>query len=96
MKVIWSDRALRSLAQMHARVSDESSEKEANRLIDRLLKRGDQLEIFQALGRKVSHYDRTDIREIIEPPYRIIYRVRKANVEVIDVFHGARRPPWER
>ena len=31
MKVIWSDRALRSLAQMHARISDQSSEEEANR-----------------------------------------------------------------
>ena len=91
MKVIWSDRA-----QIHARISDQSSEEEANRFIDGLLQRGDQLESFQRLGRKVSHHNRTDIRELVEPPYRIVYRIRKSRVEVIDVFHGARRPPWER
>ena len=92
MKLVWSDRALKTLAAIHARVSTDS-EQQAHQVIDRLLKRGDQLAEFPLSGRVVERFNRPNIREIIESPYRIVYRVRKDTVEVIDVFHGARRPP---
>lgn len=94
MKVVWSDRALRSLAAIHAHISADS-EANAHRVIDRILRRGDQLSAFPLSGRTVLHSRRPNVRELIEEPYRIIYRVRKNNVDVIDVFHSARRPPWE-
>ena len=66
MKVVWSDRALRSLAT------------------------------FPFSGRLVERYKRPGIRELIESPYRIVYRVTGQQVQVIDVFHSAQLPPWER
>lgn len=42
----------------------------------------------------MTHPLRRNIRELIEEPYRITYRVSKNEVNVIDVFHSARRPPW--
>jgi plasmid stabilization system protein ParE len=36
------------------------------------------------------------IRELVETPYRILYRIRRETVEIIDVFHSAQLPPWER
>jgi toxin ParE1/3/4 len=95
MKVVWSDRSLRSLAGIHTYISGDSEAK-AHQTIDRILNRGDQLSAFPLSGRRVPHPHRKNLREIIEPPYRILYRVRKDEVEVIDVFHSARRPPWER
>jgi len=92
MKVVWSDRALRSLAAIHAHIAVDS-ETNAHRVIDRILKRGDQLSAFPLSGRILPHSRRPNIHELIEPPYRIIYRVRRNRVEVIDVFHSARRPP---
>ena len=94
MKVVWSDRALRSLAAIHSHISVDS-ETNAHRVIDRILKRGDQLSAFPLSGRRLPHSRRPNIRELIEQPYRIVYRVRRNEVEVIDVFHSARRPPWE-
>jgi len=38
MKVVWSDRALRSLAAIHAHIAVDS-ETNAHRVIDRILKR---------------------------------------------------------
>ncbi len=93
MKVIWSDRALRSLAAIHAHISADS-EANAHRVIDRILKRGDQLSTFPFSGRIVPHPRRKNVRELIEQPYRIVYRVGSDNVEVVDVLHSARRTQW--
>ncbi len=95
MRVVWSNRALRSLAAIHGHISTDSEEA-ANRTVDRILKRGDQLAAFPQLGRMVDRYERPGIREVVEAPYRIVYRVRGQAVEVIDVFHSAQLPPWER
>jgi plasmid stabilization system protein ParE len=95
MKVRWSDRALKTLADLHAWLAVES-EQSANDTVDRLLRRGDQLASFPNSGRIVSHYNRPDIRELVERPYRIIYRIRRSDVQIIDVFHSAQQPPWQR
>jgi len=86
VKVVWSDRALRSLADIHSHIAADS-EGAANLLVDGILKRGDRLGRFPRLGRKVDRYDDPEIRELIETPYRIVYRIRAESIEVIDVFH---------
>jgi toxin ParE1/3/4 len=95
MRVVWSDRALRSLADIHSHISTDS-EDAANRTVDRILKRGDHLAAFPRLGRTVDRYKRPGIREVVEAPYRIVYRIRSQAVQVIDVFHSTQLPPWER
>ena len=94
MKAVWSDRALRSLAAIHAHISVDS-ETTAHQVIDRILKRGDQLSAFPLSGRLVRNPRHANIRELIEEPYRIVYRVRRSDVQVIDVFHSKRRAPWD-
>jgi plasmid stabilization system protein ParE len=95
VNVVWSNRALRSLADIHSHIFTESEEA-ANRTVDGILKRGDQLGAFPRLGRVVDRYKRPGIRELVETPYRILYRVRRESVEIIDVFHSAQLPPWKR
>ena len=94
MTVVWSDRAVRSLATIHAYISAES-EATAHRVVDRILNRGDQLSSFPFSGRVVPNSRHSNIRELIEEPYRIVYRVRRSDVQVIDVFHSRRRAPWD-
>ena len=38
-------------------------------------------------GRKVPEYEADDIREIIEKPYRIIYRIKSEQIDVLAVVH---------
>lgn len=64
MKVVWSNRALKSLAVINAHISADS-EANAHRVIDRILKRGDQLSSFPLSGRMVPHPRRRNIRELI-------------------------------
>jgi plasmid stabilization system protein ParE len=58
MKVVWSDRALRSLAAIHEKISAASEEATAHRLVDRILRRGDQLAAFPLSGKLVERYKR--------------------------------------
>lgn len=53
MKVVWSDRALRSLADIHSHISADSRDA-AHRTVDAILKRGDRLDRFPRLGRIVN------------------------------------------
>lgn len=41
----------------------------------------------------VPGYGDIEIREVIESPYRIVYRVGSNRVDVLAVFHGARLLP---
>ena len=41
----------------------------------------------------MPEYDAEDIREIIEYPYRIIYRIKPDVIDVIAVLHSARLLP---
>jgi toxin ParE1/3/4 len=41
----------------------------------------------------VPEYGAPDIREVIERPYRIIYRIREDQIEVLAVVHSAQVLP---
>lgn len=38
-------------------------------------------------GRQIQEYARTDLREVLERPYRLIYRVTAERVEILTVMH---------
>jgi plasmid stabilization system protein ParE len=46
-------------------------------------------------GRKVPEYQTEDIRELIEKPYRIIYRIKANQIDVLAVIHGTHLLPEE-
>jgi plasmid stabilization system protein ParE len=41
----------------------------------------------------VPEYDAENVREVIDKPYRIIYRIKPDQVDVLAVIHGAQRLP---
>lgn len=65
-------------------------------MVDRITQRSVQIGLYPESGRAVPEFDAPDIREVIESPYRIIYRARSDRVDVLAVVHGARLlPPQE-
>jgi plasmid stabilization system protein ParE len=67
----------------------------AQRTIDRLTKRSEQIAAFPLSGRMVPEYEAPDIREVIERPYRIVYRIRSDQIDVLAVVHSAQLLPPE-
>jgi toxin ParE1/3/4 len=65
-------------------------------MVDRLLAAADQIAAFPKSGRVVPESNDPAIREVIRPPYRVVYRIVSADtVHVLTVHHSARQfaPP---
>ena len=92
MKVYWTDEALKHLDNIHRHIAEDSPVY-ARRMVDKITRRSQQIGGFPQSGRMVPEYQDIDIREVIEPPYRIVYRVTPNRVDVLAVFHGAQLLP---
>jgi len=63
--------------------------------VRRLVDRSRQLAIRPLTGRVVPEYQRSDLREILERPYRIIYTIleREQRIDIVTVLHYRQLPP---
>jgi plasmid stabilization system protein ParE len=52
-----------------------------------------RLNSFPESGRMVPERNTPEIREVIVPPYRVVYRLRGGVVEIATVFRGTRDFP---
>ena len=93
MTVYWTEAALGHLRGIYEFIALHSPVY-AQRVVDRLTRRSTQIGTFPNSGRLVPEFQRVDIREVIEGPYRLIYRVGPERVDVVAVVHGARQLPW--
>jgi toxin ParE1/3/4 len=60
-------------------------------LVAQLLQRIEQLERFPQSGRIVPEFQCSELRELIEPPFRIVYRLTSTNITVIRIWRGERQ-----
>ena len=88
MKVYWTDTALAHLHAIHLYIAQDSPAF-AQRTVDRLTRRSQQIAEFPFSGRRVPEYDIDPIREVIEGPYRVIYHIKADQIDVVAVIHGA-------
>jgi toxin ParE1/3/4 len=91
--ILWTDQAIADLAAIRAFI-EQNSPHYASVVVARLIRAVDRLKDFPQSGRVVPEFERRAVREIVEPPYRMIYRlVRENEIHVLTVHHGARRMP---
>ena len=94
MRVHWTKNAIEHLAGIFEYI-EINSPTYARRVVDRITRRSEQIAEQPLSGRKVPEYAAEDIREVIEKPYRIIYKIKPNQIDVIAVIHGARLLPDE-
>ena len=94
MRVHWTNTAIDHLLSIYEYVSHDS-DVYADRLMDRLTRRSQQISTFPRSGRSIPEYEAPDIREVIEGSYRIIYRIKKEQIDVLAVIHSAQQLPPE-
>jgi plasmid stabilization system protein ParE len=88
--VLWTHTALRHLSAIHDYIAQDSPHY-ARETVDRLTARSAQIGQFPQSGRAVPEYEAEDVREVLEDPYRILYRIRPERVDVLAVIHTARQ-----
>ncbi len=86
MKVHWTDRAKARLKLIHDHIAQDAPVV-ATQVVERLLRRSLQIGELPYSGREVPEYQRQDLREVLERPFRIIYHVRVERIDVITVMH---------
>jgi plasmid stabilization system protein ParE len=86
----WTEHAVTQLAALAEFISLDSPVY-AEQVVDRIVARLEQARRHPASGRMVLEFGREDVRELIEPPYRLVYRVRADAVEVLSILHGRQR-----
>ena len=94
MKVYWTRNAIKHLTNIYEYIA-LNSPTYARRMVDRITQRSEQISTQPFSGRKVPEYETEDIRELIEKPYRIIYRLKQDQIDVLAVIHGAQLLPEE-
>ncbi len=94
MKVHSTQNAVEHLVNIYEHIA-LNSPTYAKGMVDKITRRSEQIADHPLSGRKVPEYEVEDIRELIEKPYRIIYRIKSDQIDVLAVIHGARLLPEE-
>jgi plasmid stabilization system protein ParE len=89
--VSWTANAQNDLEAIYLFIA-RSAPAAAYVVIDRILGATNQLESFPQMGRRIPDSPQDDLRELIVGNYRIAYRSRGEEVEVLAVHHGSRNP----
>jgi len=89
MKVFWTETAVNHLSSIYNYIS-QNSPQYAQRLVERLTRRSEQIANFPFSGRIVPEFETEQIREVIEGSYGIIYYIKPDQIDVIAVLHAAR------
>jgi toxin ParE1/3/4 len=92
MKVYWTAEARARLLAIHTYIAEESP-MVARDVTARLLRRSQQLAVPPLLGRRLPEYPRADLRELLVRPFRIIYLVKAARIEIVTVKHYRQNLP---
>ena len=92
MRLVWTRPALGDVLQIRDYIATDSP-RYARLVAERLFGAVERLEAFPLSGRVVPELGEPTVREVIEAPYRIVYRVRPDVLEILTIVHSARRFP---
>lgn len=86
MNVFWTLDAKLRLREIEAYITKDSPNAARDTAI-RLIRRSRELEQPPLLGKRLPQYADADIRELLERPYRLIYRIQTDRIEILTVMH---------
>ena len=81
---------LEDLRSIHSYIAKDSKIY-ADKFVEKLINRVDQLESFPKSGRVVPEFESDTIRELIEGNYRIVYKINSDHIGVVRIHHSARQ-----
>lgn len=91
-RVRWTSQATGDLQAIREFIGRDSP-RYATLVVEQILAAVDILERFPLAGRTVPEYPHSDVRELVRPPYRIVYRVVGEGAHIVTVFRSSRLIP---
>lgn len=94
MKVRFSAESMARLQAIADYIRPDSP-KAADAMLGKLIDRAHRIADLPRAGRTVPEYRIDELREVLERPYRIIYRIRADEIEVVTIMHYRRLLPGD-
>jgi len=95
MRLRWSEEAVEDLVRIGRYIAEDDAVA-ARKLLSKLRGSVQRLKEYPLSGRVVPELGRSDVREVIEGSYRIVYRVEESGVVILVVFESHRLFPSSR
>ena len=86
MKIIWTELAVEKLEEFADYIAFDKPSS-ALKWVRGIQKSVNKLKNFSEIGRRVPEIKRSDIREIIEGNYRIIYKIGLDRISILTLRH---------
>jgi toxin ParE1/3/4 len=90
VKLVIAQSALSDLQDIKAYYLEQGVPKIGQQFVNAVLKKAQRLIEHPDSGRKVPEFDQDEIREIIYPPFRIVYMRHAAVVYLVRVWRSER------
>ena len=87
MRAVWSPLALERIEDI-VRVIAADRPGAAERWVRAVFARAAQLRAYPESGQMVPELNRSEVRQVLHPPYRLIYRIEAKRILVLTVRHG--------
>ncbi|WP_018882135.1 MULTISPECIES: type II toxin-antitoxin system RelE/ParE family toxin [unclassified Thioalkalivibrio] len=88
--ITFAESALRDLKQMQEWYSEQGVPEVGQRLVQEIFQRVQALNDHPDIGRVVPEFDQPFLRELVHPPFRIVYRRDPDRVRVVRVWRSER------
>ncbi|WP_017942541.1 MULTISPECIES: type II toxin-antitoxin system RelE/ParE family toxin [unclassified Thioalkalivibrio] len=88
--ITFAESALRDLEQMQEWYSEQGVPEVGQRLVQEIFQRVQALNDHPDIGRVVPEFDQPFLREVVHPPFRIVYRRDPGRVRIVRVWRSER------
>ncbi|WP_018939135.1 MULTISPECIES: type II toxin-antitoxin system RelE/ParE family toxin [unclassified Thioalkalivibrio] len=88
--ITFAESALRDLEQMQEWYSEQGVPEVGQRLVQEIFQRVQALNDHPDIGRVVPEFDQPFLRELVHPPFRIVYRRDPGRVRAVRVWRSER------
>lgn len=89
-EITFAESALRDLEEVRTWYMEQGVPEVGARLVDEVLQRIQALAEHPDMGRAVPEFDQSFLRELIHPPFRIVYRRDPQRVSIVRVWRSER------
>ena len=90
LTVTFSESAVADLEDVRDWYTGQGAPDVGARLVDGVIERVEQISAFPESGRVVPEFETPWLRELIYPPFRIVYRIDEDRVRVVRVWRSER------
>jgi plasmid stabilization system protein ParE len=90
VKVTFAASAISDMVEIRAYYTDQGVPELGERLLGEILNHAESLSVHPDKGRIVPEFDRPNLREVIHPPFRIVYRRDRTRARVVRIWRSER------